>query len=656
MRKLLLFVIVLLTLPMTTAAAQDGDTYTDPLGRFTVPIPTNWTAETVESDDATYARLLDPDGALPVYVLVVEAPSVSEGISAAWAVIDPALTPTPVQEQEIPAPEGVDEMKQIIYTTEDENIIAAGIGQRVGDQVYVLLAAGDLTVFQQRNAQVVIILTGLDILSVEEATLTDVEARPIDDAILEELDAFIAQAMIDFEVPGAAVAIVQNGEIILLQGYGVKEQGGTDPITPDTHMMIGSTGKTMTTLLMAMEVDDGTFDWDTPVTDILPTFAVADPERTAQIEMRHLVCACTGVPRRDLELLFNANDLSAEDIIESLQTFDFFTDFGEAFQYSNQMVGTAGYITALADGGTYGSLFDDYAALMQARVFAPIGMNSTTFDFDEVVASGDYAIPHGAFLDGTYKPIQLSTEQTLIPIAPAGSSWSTPHDMAQYLIFQLNDGVAASGDRLVSEENLNETRRPQIPIDASTSYGLGWLIGDYKGLQFIEHGGNTLGFTSELFFIPDAGLGISVLTNAQASNLFNTAVRTRLLELVYDQEPKIADEIQALITQSETQYAQLMVNISEEIDPEAVQPFLGTYTNEVLGEVTLSLNDEGEFIADTGEFSTSLWLSTGDNAEPNTYVTASAPLVGTPIVFRETDGTPELIIGEGILSYVFTHE
>src|SRR5690606_22596971 len=124
-------------------------------------------------------------------------------------------------------------------------------------------------------------------------------------------------------------------------------------ITPDTHMMIGSTGKTMTALLVAGLVDDGVIDWDTPVIEVLPRFAVADEELSRTITFRNLLCACTGVPRRDLELAFNYDELSAEAVVESLRSFEFFTAFGEAFQYSNQLVATAGYAAAAAAGAPY---------------------------------------------------------------------------------------------------------------------------------------------------------------------------------------------------------------------------------------------------------------------------------------------------------------
>lgn len=152
------------------------------------------------------------------------------------------------------------------------------------------------------------------------------------------------------------VAVVQGGEVRLLRGFGIRALGSDAPVTPDTRLMIGSVGKTMTTLLMARLVEEGRLSWDQPVRSVLPGFAVADPELSETITVQNLVCACSGVPRRDMEFLFNAETLDAEAVIASLAGFEFFTGFGEAFQYSNQLVATGGWVAAAADG----------AALMKA--------------------------------------------------------------------------------------------------------------------------------------------------------------------------------------------------------------------------------------------------------------------------------------------------
>src|SRR5690606_22805433 len=265
-------------------------------------------------------------------------------------------------------------------------------------------------------------------------------------------------------------------------------------------------------------------------------FAVADPDLTQSITMRNLLCACTGVPRRDLELFFNRSELGAEGIVESLGTFEFFTDFGEAFQYSNQIVATAGYAAAAAAGAEYGDFFEGYVNALHERVLDPIGLYATALSMDEVVSKGEHAMAHEQnIVSGEYEPIGLENEDLLTPIAPAGSHWSTAMDMARYLITELQVGVTPDGARVVSEENLRETWEPQVPVSATESYGLGWFRGEWKGLERLYHGGNTLGFTSELTFVPQAGVGIVVLTNARNANTFTGAVTLRVLELIYDQ-------------------------------------------------------------------------------------------------------------------------
>lgn len=222
-------------------------------------------------------------------------------------------------------------------------------------------------------------------------------------------------------------------------------------------------------------------------------------------------------------------------MIRSLRTFQFFTKFGETFQYSNQMVAAGGYLAALAGGGPPGDLATAYATQMQRRVFNPIGMTATTLSWEQVLNSKDYATPHGVNLAGEFKAIPFDLERNLVaPMAPAGGVWSNALDMARYAITELQKGISPDGRRVVSEENLMVTWKPQVAISADLSYGLGWMVGKYKGLQLLEHGGNTFGFTSDLAFLPEAQLGVVVLANGQGTTLFNEAVRHRLFELAFD--------------------------------------------------------------------------------------------------------------------------
>jgi len=456
-----------------------------------------------------------------------------------------------------------------------------------------------------------------------------------------------------FAVPGAVIGIVQGDSLVYARGFGVADPDTGTAMTPETHVMIGSTGKSLTTLLMGTLVDDGLMTWDTPVQQLYPDFRVLDPELSQTITMRNLVCACTGVPRRDLELLFNADHLTAEDIVASLADFEFFTGFGEAFQYSNQMVATAGYIAGMLAVPDAPNLAVAYAEALRTRVLALIGMENTTLSFDEVNARGRFAVPHTQMLDGSYVPIDLDVEALLLPIAPAGAHWSTLEDMAKYMIMELQEGVAPNGQRVVSAQNLKETWKPQIAITNDASYGLGWIISSYKGLQVISHSGNTLGFTSAFTFLPEKRLGAIVLTNGRATNLFNEGVVSRLLELLFDQPAETQRNLDFYLEQIDKQVQELAAKVGEQVDAERVEPYLGRFANPALGEITLTLVEQ-ELTLDAGDFITRLRPKFDDKGELEGYIQIDPPLQGAIYKFVPTeDGTPTIVLGEGAVEYTF---
>jgi len=626
--------------------------YTDPQSRFSVPVPTNWTLAEQEG----YVLLADPDDTIKVYLLTVEGEDVGAALTDAWQVVDPAFDLEVDQSIDAPSASGIEKTVVVSYKTGDQNRIVQAQGQLKDGIVYADLYDVQLAGVQKRQAQLSIISSGFKILAREEIDLSNVQPLTVTAAITEPLEAFIDKYMAAFGIPGAAVGIVQNGELVYAKGFGVANPETGAPVTPETHMMIGSTGKSLTTMMMGTLVDDGLMTWDTPVVELYPSFKVKDPELTKTITMRNLVCACTGVPRRDMEWLFNFNTLTPEDTVASLADFEFYTDFGEAFQYSNQMVGTAGYIAGQVAEGNHGDLMGDYMKALQERVLGPIGMVSTTVSFDDALAGGNYAIPHTLMLDNTYQPMSMDLERSLVTIGPAGAHWSTLNDMARYMMTQLSDGVAPNGTRVVSAENLNVTREPQIAINANTSYGLGWMVTSYHGQPVITHGGNTLGFTSEFTFLPDADLGVIVLTNARASNLFNGNVSTRLLELVFEQEPQVEQEMDFFLEQMAQQVSELQEKIGDSVDEAAVQPFLGSYRNPVLGDADLSLED-GKLLLDVGEFVAELLPYSDPDVAFEGYVQVNAP--GQGLTFRlenDDSGAPQIIFVSGAEEYTFTRK
>jgi len=630
----------------TEAPGEVADVYEDPTGVFSVPVPTGWTVE--ERDE--YVTMVSPEGGIEVHLLLRDEDDLEAVIQAARAVVDPDFDVPVDAVLEPPSEPGI-ERTVIVNYDNPRGELYQSIAQLHEGVVHVTLIDSELEAVQRRGTQVNLIFDGYRILALEESDLRGVEPRPVHE-VLDEFEAFIERTLHAFGIPGAAVAIVQDDEVVYASGFGVRAVGG-EAMTADTHMHLGSTGKTITTMLMAAMVDEGLFDWDTAIVEVLPEFAVADPGLTESMVMWHLVCACSGVPRRDYELLFNAAEMTAEDVVESLATFEFFTDFGEVFQYSNQLVATGGYAAAAADGAAWGGLMRGYADSLERRVLAPIGMPHTTMSLEQVIARAEHGFPHQLDLEtGDYTEVPLDIERLLLPIAPAGAHWSTAEDMARYMLTQLGVGVAPDGTRVVSEANLLATWEPAVPITATASYGLGWIVAEYRGLRLLTHGGNPLGFTSEFAFMPEVGLGVVVLTNAQGTNTVNTSVRDRLFELVFEQPAQSEALLAFALEQTERSLAELQARLLPEVDADAVTPHLGTFLSPVLGPITIWLED-GVLMLDAGEFRSEMRPLVDAQGEIEQYLAMAGPLPGVALRLTHEDGEPVVVLGEGLVSYTF---
>jgi CubicO group peptidase (beta-lactamase class C family) len=477
--------------------------------------------------------------------------------------------------------------------------------------------------------------------------LRGVAPRPLTGERAAAFEAYVADAVDRYGVPGASVAVVQDGEVVYLRGFGVREQGGTDPVTPDTMMMIGSVTKSMTTMLAATLVDEGRLGWDTPVATILPSFAAGDAEMTRRWTVHDVFCNCTGLPGRDLEFLFAADELTPEDVVTSLKDVAPTAGYGERFLYNNLLIAAAGYALGAAAHGSPRELGEGYDVAMRERVLGPIGMTGSTFDPAQVLAGGDHALPHAAGLSERIRPLSLRTEHVFAAVAPAGALWSNAREMARYLQTELSGGVAPDGVRVVSEENLAATWAKGVAMPAQpghlsslaasmAGYGLGWMSGEYHGQRVINHSGGTYGFASQAAFLPEAGVGIVVLTNARtAGGMFPWAVQYRLFELLFDQEPQMDTQLWAI--EDAARSAGRVESLLGPVDRTVVAAVVGRYAHPVLKDVTVSL-DGDMLLLDTGELSTELRARESGAGHPTEYAMYDPPLSLLPAIVTFENG------------------
>ena len=452
-------------------------------------------------------------------------------------------------------------------------------------------------------------------------------------------EAYVADTLYRFDVPGAAIAVVQNGNVVYLRGFGVKQIGGTEPVTPDTMMMIGSITKSMTTMMAGALVDDGRLTWETRLVDLLPEFAVGDPALTSRLTVRDAFCNCSGVPSLNIESYFESASLTPENVVTALADVKPTADYGKQFIYNNLLIGSGGYALGMADGGGSADLGVAYDVALRERVLGPIGMGRSTFNPETVLAGGDYALPHAVDLSGNLRPLPLTAERVLLPYRPAGGLWSNAREMARYLQTELAHGVAPGGTRVVSSENLEATWAPTVSVPnylggppqmaaTMTSYGLGWLNGEYRGLRVVSHGGGTGGFTSDIAFLPEADLGIVILTNAFALSpnspvplAFEYAVELRLFELLFGQP---ADFDAQLTAQAKALSAARPHPSLGKVEPALVAPYLGRYDSAKLGEVSLSLRGD-RLMLDTGHLNSEL-RPQADGGAKTVYLLHDPPL------------------------------
>jgi CubicO group peptidase (beta-lactamase class C family) len=275
---------------------------------------------------------------------------------------------------------------------------------------------------------------------------------------LQDLDRYIEKARREWEIPGLAVAIVQGDSIVLAKGYGVRELGKIDPVTPHTLFGIGSNGKTFTAALAAMMVDEGKLHWDDPIWKYLPAFRVRDPYVSRHATIRDALSHRTGIAGP--LAFYYGSPLTPVQLMDRLRFLDQDSDFRTRLTYSNVMFMVAGEATAAVSGRSWGDLLHE-------RVYTPLGMTESVRSGRRLTGVKDVASAHMSRRDGRLVVVPNIDGESM---APAGAPFSSILDMAQFLRLQLGNGVYR-GKRLISEQSITAMRSLVTPAAAGTGDG-----------------------------------------------------------------------------------------------------------------------------------------------------------------------------------------
>ncbi|MEO8139808.1 MAG: serine hydrolase [Gemmatimonadota bacterium] len=358
------------------------------------------------------------------------------------------------------------------------------------------------------------------------------------DAIVHELDGFIRQGMKDWEVPGLSIALVHNDSILLTRGYGVRRLGEPGAVDGQTLFGMMSTTKAMTSLAVAMLVDDGRLTWDDPVTKWVPEFQMPDPYVTRDLRVVDLLTHNTGLPNADL--LWSRGDLGSEEIFRRMRLLTPAYPLRGGFVYHNVMYGLAGEVIARASGMSYGDF-------LRRRLFGPLGMSRTYPSYARMAAAGDPNVssPHYRI----HQTVQPIADETVDTLASAGAIWSSAEDMATWIRFLL-DSAQVAGRRLLSDSGYRMLFAPHAIIPADefyptmeltrphwTTYGLGWFEQDYRGHFVAFHTGSLDGRTAIIGLLPDERVGVYVFGNLDHAE-FRHAVMLKVFDLFLGGAPR----------------------------------------------------------------------------------------------------------------------
>ncbi len=342
--------------------------------------------------------------------------------------------------------------------------------------------------------------------------------------IVKELTASLPAWAKEKDVPGVAVAVVDDKEILWQGVYGFTSRAKDKPVTPRTLFSIQSMSKSFTALAVLIAVQDGFLDLDRPITEYLPDFTVhsrfeMDPER--KMTLRHLLSHRAGFTHEaPVGGNFDSRPHTFSEHILSI--FDTWLRYpvGYRYSYSNLGFDLAGWILEKRSGVPF-------AKYVRDKVLAPLGMTDSTLDIEAILKTEDRAVGHVAPSLKVAGGIPVE-----VPMIPAGGVYTNILDMARYLMFHINKGRADQA-QLLQRELIEAMHSVQLPEKHERfGYGLG-LLSSHIGLETcFSHGGGGYGFTTWMTMYPGLKLGVVVLTNSEqnsvigpVSNLINKIIQ-----------------------------------------------------------------------------------------------------------------------------------
>jgi CubicO group peptidase (beta-lactamase class C family) len=418
---------------------------------------------------------------------------------------------------------------------------------------------------------------------------TSLSAQTLD---TRAVDRVVTTTLQQWNIPGAAIAIVQNDRVVYVKGYGTKD--GTQPVTPDTLFQIASTSKAFTSTALAMLAGDGKLSFDDPVRKHVPYFRLGDVCADAQVTLRDIVTHRTGLARRDE--LWDDTPFTREDVVRKMASVSLARPFRASYGYHNIMFITAGEAVT----HTSGMSWDDF---VRTRIFQPLGMTRTVISDAEWSASTDRATGYAWDAKDARMEVQPPIDTTTI--GAGGAIKSSARDMANWVRLQLAGGTF-DGKQLVKPELLAETKAPHmvIRLEGATAdvnpqtnvltYAMGWNVGDHRGEQLVAHAGALNGFRTQVALLPKRNIGMVLLINA-GRGWSLLGMRNAIVDILLDGRPSrdwstfyLNLDRESVLKAEKTKAERLAKRIPDTTPTRPLAEYAGEYRNDAYGPVKVS--------------------------------------------------------------------
>lgn len=400
----------------------------------------------------------------------------------------------------------------------------------------------------------------------------------------------------DFDIPGLSVGIIKDGEIILAEGFGVREAGKNQKADAATLYAIASNTKAFISASIAVLVKEGKVNWDDPVRKYLPYFELYDPCVTEMMTIRDLLCHRSGLGTYSGDVVWYRSNYSAEETVRRIAELEPQFNFRSGYGYSNVMFLAAGEVIRAVTGKSWD-------AFVTERFFQPLGMDHTITTTADLSKSNNVASPH-KYVNGKNNPIPWVAWDNM---GAAGGIISSVEDMLKWIDFQLNHGIH-NADTLFDRNDQIAMWTPLNSFQVSnrikemyggrnfSGYGLGWGVNEYHGRLVVAHTGGYDGMYSSVTLLPDEDLGIVVLTNSMTSII--SVLGYELIDRILDLPEHNWKEIGIMRTESGLERRQNEINEREQLWKIGTPPSMtiemitGLYRCPMYGDINIREENE----------------------------------------------------------------